>query len=267
MQQIGDIGTSTRVPVGEDDAWLNDAAVTPHNRTIPYEDVPTLPLTRTGETMPAQRSNPQRRIEDRAACPFTMGHRLWPIVQRLSAQLWHEIHYAVSLATIGDTIPTSTLFPSANALHRRTLALLRSNLALARQVKTKEEMQFLLHCVVDEVVGAGPLEAFLCDATVTTIAVFHTTQTTVERNGQVETWSNLFADEQHLHRIVVNLLTHCEQRSRSAWPLTRMLLPDQTHLTIDTLQAAHQVRYLVLHHNNTCLPLNTSALLLLLKIH
>ena len=265
MQQTGDTGTSTRVPVREDDAWLNDVAVTHHNRTIPYEDVPTLPLTRA-EAMPALRDNPQRRIEDRA-CPFTMGHRLWPIVQRLSAQLWHEIHHAKPSATIGDTISTPTLFPSANTLHRRILTLLRSNLALARQVRTKEEMQFLLHCVVDEVVGAGPLEAFLCDTTVTTIAVFHTTQTTVERDGQVETWNNLFADDQHLHRIAVNLLAHCEQNSRAAWPLTRMLLPDQTQLTIDTLQAAHQVRYLVLHHNNTYLPLNTSALLLLLKIH
>lgn len=266
MQQIRDTGTAPHVPVGEDDAWLNDVAVTQYSHTILYEDVPTLPLIRAEEAMPAQRDNPLRRIEDRA-CPFAIGHRLWPIVQRLSAQLWHEVHNTEPSATIGNTISTPTPFPSANALHRRILTLLRSNLTLARQVRTKEEMQFLLHRVVDEVIGAGPLEAFLCDATVTTIAVFHTTQTTVERDGQVESWNNLFADEQHLYRIVMNLLAHCEQRSRAVWPLTRMLLPDQAQLTIDTLQAAHQIRYLVIHHSNTHLPLNTSALLFLIKIH
>lgn len=279
MQQTSNTGIPTRIykpdqaeyqqtPLEEDDAWLNDVAITqqrhavshPIPHAISYEDVPTLPLARTESVTPTPQKVPLK--QESSLMP---EYRLWPLVQPLSAQLWREVHRAGASANPSNN--TSTTLPSVCTLQRRALALLRNNLALARQLKTKEEMQLFLQRVVDEVVGAGPLEHFLRDDKVTTILVFHTMHTTVERDGQVQTWNNLFADEQHLHRIVENLLRHSDQQSRSAWPLTGMLLLDQIQLTIAAPQVDSQKRYLVFHYANTHLSLNSPVLLMLLKIH
>jgi|GEM_PF-2171356 hypothetical protein len=238
----------------EDDAWLNDGGAPARlGHTIAYEEVPTFPLIR-----------PSVGKDGHRQAPVTMlipGHRLWPLVQKLSEQLRREFRPVPPSHSVPAT------FPSTTALRRRLLALLRTDLEQARQIRSKEEMQLLLQRVIDEVVGAGPLEILLREAPVKALMVSNAADVAVVYEGRIQVISNLFADEQHLQRCVKNLLYRAARPTWDSWPLTSVRLPDETLLTMTLPGGENRPLYLVLHHESTRLLLHPSMTLILLKIY
>ena len=84
--------------------------------------------------------------------------------------------------------------------------------------------------VVDEVVGAGPLQQFLYDADVSDVVVNGPGPVWVDRGaGLVET-DVMFRDEQALRRLAQRLVSSCGRRLDDALPFADARLPDGTRL-------------------------------------
>jgi len=80
--------------------------------------------------------------------------------------------------------------------------------------------------VMDEVFGLGPLEPFMQDPTVNDILVNGPDQVFVERHGRLERTGVVFADEQHLLRIIQRIVARVGRRVDEARPMVDARLPD-----------------------------------------
>lgn len=80
--------------------------------------------------------------------------------------------------------------------------------------------------LLDEVFGLGPLEKLLADPTVTDILVNSPNTVYVERNGRLEETDVVFADEQHLMRIIQRIVARLGRRIDESSPMVDARLPD-----------------------------------------
>src|SRR5205807_822227 len=109
---------------------------------------------------------------------------------------------------------------------QRTIDILRTEPKLAQRIHDISEAELFLSSVVNEVLGYGPLETLLQNESISEIIAVGPHCVSVERNGQREDIACSFADDQHMLRIVANMLRRIGCRLRPKWPIVDLRLPD-----------------------------------------
>jgi pilus assembly protein CpaF len=90
----------------------------------------------------------------------------------------------------------------------------------------QREKERLVREVPDEVLGLGPLEAFLRDPTVADILVNTHHQIYIERFGKLERTEARFKDEAHLRKIIGKIVAPLGRRIDESSPMVDARLPD-----------------------------------------
>jgi pilus assembly protein CpaF len=88
------------------------------------------------------------------------------------------------------------------------------------------EKQQMLHEVMDEVFGFGPLEALLRDPYISDILVNGPSQVYIEKNGMLELTDASFMDEDHLIRVIRRIGENVGRRIDESSPMLDARLPD-----------------------------------------
>ncbi len=88
------------------------------------------------------------------------------------------------------------------------------------------EKKHLLHEVMDEIFGFGPLEPFLRDPAVSDILVNGPHQIYIERFGQLELTDTSFIDNDHLIRVIRRIGQNVGRRIDDSSPMLDARLPD-----------------------------------------
>jgi pilus assembly protein CpaF len=97
---------------------------------------------------------------------------------------------------------------------------------------TSEEREKLIADVVDDVLGYGPIDRFVRDASVTEIMVNGPEQVFVERNGLLEATEVHFASEEHLMRVIDRIVAAVGRRVDEASPMVDARLPDGSRVNV-----------------------------------
>ena len=228
----------------QEDAWLNDMmpgaqakkmgnrmTEEPVKRSVPdvpsaslVPPVPSVSSLSSVPPVPPAPLNDQQRTTTNVPS-IVSGHRLWPVVLRLSEYLWQELIQKPGVTSVAEAV-------QVEYVRKRTLDILRNDMNLAQQVYDLAEAQLVLQSVVDEVCGYGPLTAFMHDESVTEITVVGPRFAYVERNGTVEDVTCSFEDDRHMLRVIENMLRKIGRRVREDWPIVDVRLPDGSLVNI-----------------------------------
>jgi len=110
---------------------------------------------------------------------------------------------------------------------RRTIReMFESILAEEHIVLSRAERERLFEQIVAEILGLGPLEPFLADATVTEIMVNGPRNIYVERDGRIERVNAAFESEEHLMRIIERIVAPLGRRIDESVPYQDARLQD-----------------------------------------
>jgi pilus assembly protein CpaF len=110
---------------------------------------------------------------------------------------------------------------------RRTIEEMYNNiLAEEHIVLSRAERQRLFEQIVAEILGLGPLEPFLADATITEIMVNGAKNIYVEREGKVLRTNAVFESNDHLMRIIERIVAPLGRRIDESSPYVDARLPD-----------------------------------------
>ena len=104
--------------------------------------------------------------------------------------------------------------------------IIEEELAKQRHALNAAERRQLTDDVLDELLGLGPLEPLLKDATITDILVNGYNHVFVERYGQLEQSPVRFKDERHLLRIIQKIVSAVGRRVDESSPLVDARLAD-----------------------------------------
>ena len=118
-----------------------------------------------------------------------------------------------------DQIPEAEFAPQVERLIRELVLTERLPL-------NKVEQESLIHDVVNEVIGYGPIEPLLKDTSVTDILINTHNKVFVERGGKLELTNARFADNRHLMRIIQKIVAQVGRRIDESQPLVDARLPD-----------------------------------------
>jgi pilus assembly protein CpaF len=86
--------------------------------------------------------------------------------------------------------------------------------------------------VADEILGHGPLEAYLRDRTVSEIMVNGHDQIYVEQAGRIHPVDAVFADESHLRRTIDKIVARVGRRVDETSPMVDARLPDGSRVNV-----------------------------------
>ena len=92
------------------------------------------------------------------------------------------------------------------------------------------EKEQLMQEVPDEVLGLGPLEAFLRDETISDILVNTYNQIYIERFGKLELTEARFKDDDHLRKIIDKIVSPLGRRIDESSPMVDARLPDGSRI-------------------------------------
>ncbi len=88
----------------------------------------------------------------------------------------------------------------------------------------------MLEEVYHEVFGLGPLETLMNDDAISDVLVNHPHEIYVERHGRLEPADVMFADEQHLMRIIQRIVSRVGRRIDEVSPMADARLPDGSRI-------------------------------------
>ncbi len=91
---------------------------------------------------------------------------------------------------------------------------------------TGEERQRLVRDITDDVLGLGPLQAFLDDPSVTEVMVNGSTSIYVERRGRVELTGARFLDDGHVRQVIERIVAQVGRRVDESSPMVDARLAD-----------------------------------------
>jgi len=137
-------------------------------------------------------------------------------------QLKEEMHLKLverfDLTTL-ETLPAEQL--------RQEIATMIDRLLLEEQVPVSAlERRMLVRDIQHEMLGFGPLELLMADATVSDILVNSYDRIYVERRGRLEMTDVSFTDERHLLRIIDKIVSLVGRRIDESSPMVDARLPD-----------------------------------------
>src|SRR3982751_4894022 len=138
------------------------------------------------------------------------------------AELKTRIHHAC-IATLG-----AELFKreATGDLNERVTRAVTEQLVLDRTPLTREERRQIVREITDDILGYGPIDAFLRDDSVTEVMVNAFDQIYCERAGKLERTNAAFADNSHLLRIIDKIVSQVGRRVDEASPMVDARLPD-----------------------------------------
>ena len=126
---------------------------------------------------------------------------------------------------IADLDPTMDVTQTAEV--RRTIEEMYTNILTDEHiVLSRAERQLLFEQIVAEILGYGPLEPFLADATITEIMVNGAKNIYVEREGKIERTNATFESDEHLMRIIERIVAPLGRRIDESSPYVDARLPD-----------------------------------------
>jgi pilus assembly protein CpaF len=99
-------------------------------------------------------------------------------------------------------------------------------LAEERIVLTQSEKKRLFESITAEILGFGPLKQFLTMSGITKIMVNGPKEIFVERRGHITRTSASFADNEHLFRIIIRLLSSSGRDFNRTSPVVETRLPN-----------------------------------------
>lgn len=88
----------------------------------------------------------------------------------------------------------------------------------------------LLDELLSEVFGLGPLDNLMADTSISDILVNHAYEIHIERNGQLQEADVIFADNQHLMRIIQRIVSRVGRRIDEVNPMVDARLPDGSRI-------------------------------------
>ena len=101
-----------------------------------------------------------------------------------------------------------------------------------RLTLNQKELETFADDVLDEMIGLGPIETLLKDATVTDILINTHASVFVERGGQLEPTPVRFKDEAHLLRIINKMVAGVGRRVDESSPMVDARLPDGSRVNV-----------------------------------
>lgn len=141
-----------------------------------------------------------------------------PSFDRLKSEIHREILSEMDLRTM-DGLPREKIKEELKALTENLISL--KKLAL-----NQTEMRQLVEGIQNEILGLGPIEPLLSDATVSDILVNGPRQVYVERFGQIESSDIVFDDSLHLMRVIERIVSRVGRRIDEMSPMVDARLPD-----------------------------------------
>jgi pilus assembly protein CpaF len=138
------------------------------------------------------------------------------------ADVRQRIHLGV-IEDLGPQLSNDEYEP--DVLRQRVRAEIRARLA-AEPGLSMADRERLADEILDDTLGAGPLEPLLADDSVTEIMVNGPDDVWVERQGRLHPTSIRFADEAHLRRIINKIVGEVGRRVDEASPMVDARLPD-----------------------------------------
>jgi len=115
---------------------------------------------------------------------------------------------------------------SEEALRERVQTSLQQALARESAPITANDRAQLMRDVSDDILGYGPIDPHLRDASVTEVMVNGPHRVFVERAGKIENTGTTFIDEAHLRRIIDKIVGQVGRRIDEATPMVDARLPD-----------------------------------------
>src|SRR5579884_1137404 len=137
------------------------------------------------------------------------------------AELKAKVHHAC-IAKLGPELYKQ----EAGALADHVYRAVSEELVLAGTPLTREERRQLVRQLTDDILGYGPLEPFLADASITEVMVNGCDRIYVERGGKIERTQARFIDDVHLMRIIDKIVSQVGRRIDEASPMVDARLPD-----------------------------------------
>ena len=138
--------------------------------------------------------------------------------QRLKTAIHEELIESLDLSTLGE-MDHDVLVEEIRRLAEDICGNLGQRLSEAGH-------QRMLHELLDEIFGLGPLEALMHDPSISDILVNGPQEVFIERRGQLERANVVFADEQHLMRIIQRVVAKVGRRVDEVSPMVDARLPD-----------------------------------------
>ncbi len=155
----------------------------------------------------------------RAADTTIEGQRL-----EMRQDLRRRLHYKV-VEGLGPTLYDSQL--SDAELKLRVMEMLEWALDQEESVPlARPDRLQLLQEIADDVLGYGPIDPFLGDASVTEVMVNGPHQVWVERNGILHLTDTRFVDSTHVERIIEKIVGQVGRRIDESTPMVDARLPD-----------------------------------------
>jgi pilus assembly protein CpaF len=138
--------------------------------------------------------------------------------QRLKTAIHEELIESLDLSVV-EQVDEQRLAVEIRRLAEEICRDLGKRLSGAEHERMLEEL-------MQEVFGLGPLEKLMQDPTVSDILVNSPYEVLVERNGQLAPTDVVFADEQHLMRIIQRVVSRVGRRIDEVSPMVDARLPD-----------------------------------------
>jgi pilus assembly protein CpaF len=138
--------------------------------------------------------------------------------QRIKTVIHEELVESLDLSAIGH-VDESQLRAEIVRLAEELCRLRRKSLSEIDHRRMVEEL-------VDEIFGLGPLEVLMRDPTISDILVNNAHEVYVERNGRLELTDVVFADDQHVMRIIQRIVARVGRRIDEISPMVDARLPD-----------------------------------------
>ncbi len=138
--------------------------------------------------------------------------------QRLKTAIHEELIESLDLSVIGE-VDEDQLGEEIRHLAEEICAGLDKRLSEAEHQRMLDE---LMH----EIFGLGPLEKLMQDPSVSDILVNGPHEVFAERNGRLELTDIIFADQQHVMRIIQRIVSRVGRRIDEISPMVDARLPD-----------------------------------------
>ena len=145
------------------------------------------------------------------------------------AELRASLH-DVCVTKIGPEL--QTLSSSPDELRGRVQTVVEVELDRRSERFTADERQRVVDDVIDEVLGYGPIDAFLRDDEITEVMVNGPDQIFVERAGVLYETDARFADDNHLMRVIERIVSGVGRRVDEASPMVDARLPDGSRVNV-----------------------------------
>ena len=138
--------------------------------------------------------------------------------QRLKTAIHEELIESLDLSIVAE-IDEEQLSEEIRRLAEEICGGLGKRLNEAQHQRMLDEL-------LDEIFGLGPLEKLMQDPSVSDILVNGPHEVFVERNGRLERTEILFADQQHVMRIIQRVVSRVGRRIDEVSPMVDARLPD-----------------------------------------